>query len=126
SFDDKRAEKARPSCDDHARTGPAHRSLLSTTESSDVSIHHQMHQLAEGGFRHPAELCPGLLRIADEEIDFGGPIVSGIDFDVASPVEPGMAEGGDDEVAERMSFARCDEVVVGMILPELEPTCTDV
>ena len=37
-----------------------------------------------------------------------------------------MAEGGDDEVADRMSFARCDDVVVGLLLPEHEPHGLDV
>src|ERR1700686_3146083 len=44
-----------------------------------IACHHVLDQLREARLRLPAELLPRLAGVADQEIDFGGPEIRGID-----------------------------------------------
>jgi hypothetical protein len=48
----------------------------------DVGIDHELDEFFELGFRLPTEFLFGFAVIADEQIDFGRPHVTGVEFDV--------------------------------------------
>ncbi len=62
-------------------------------QSLQVRINHQLRELGEGDFGHPAELFAGLGGIADEQVHLRRTVVAGVDFDVFLPVKAGVAKG---------------------------------
>ena len=61
-------------------------------QRSDIGVDHDAHKLVEGDGRLPVELATGFGRIADEQIDLGGPIEFRIDHDVLLPIQVDVAE----------------------------------
>src|SRR5262249_42572015 len=92
----------------------------------DIGVDHQAHEFLEAGLRHPTEPGPGLLGVAYQKVDLGRAVVAGIDLDMTLPVEPGDGKRSADKVTDGMGFARCDDVVIGLILLEHYPHRLDV
>ncbi len=95
-------------------------------EQGDVGVHHEPDQLLEAGLRLPAELGPGLGGIAAQLVDLRGPVVGGVDQDVAAPVQAGVGEGDLAELLDGVALPRRDHVVVGPVLLQHPPHRLDV
>ncbi len=68
----------------------------------------------------------GFAVVAQEEVDFGGAEVAGVDLDVLLPVELQVLAAVVEEVANRMRFAGRQDVVVRLVLLEHHPHSLDV
>src|SRR5262245_47625494 len=96
----------------------------------EIGLDHLAHELFEARLVSPAEPLARLRGVAEEEVDFGGSIVVGVDFDqhltgrrvasllvatLAPPFEPpaGLRKGELHELAHRMRLAGREHVVVG-------------
>ena len=107
-------------------------------------VHHQLHELLEGGLlRVPAQLCAGLGRVAPEVHHVGGPVevrahlhqhASGGLVDAlligALPHElefdAGVAKREPAEVAHAVLHAGGDDEVLGLLLLQDEPHALDI
>src|SRR5580704_1840655 len=69
------------------------------THLADIAFYHLAHQLVERDFVLPAELLPGLARIAQQGIGFGGPEIARIDLDENAAVARVDALFGDARAA---------------------------
>src|SRR5918994_478912 len=112
-----------PRCIADARSGDA---LELPLEQGDVGVDHEVDQALERGLRLPAEHLAGLGRVADQQVDLGGPEELLVDHHVLLPVEAHPPERQLAELTHRVGLAGGDHVVVGLILLEHEPHRLDV
>src|ERR687893_3087684 len=108
--------RARGSCD----------ALELPLEQGHVRVDHQVHKALEAGPRLPAEHVAGLGRVADEQVDLGGPEELLVDDDVLLPVEAHALERELAELPHRVGLAGGDDVVVGRVLLQHQPHGLDV
>ena len=77
--------------------------------------------------RLPAEPVAGLARVADEQVDLGGPHEARVLLDVPRPVvDADRAEGDVEQLADRVRLAGGQHVVVGLGLLQHPPHALDV
>src|SRR5688572_11819477 len=91
-----------------------------------VVVDHQFDELGESHLRFPAELRPGLRRIAKKQLDLRGTVIARIDVDVLLPVEIEEAEGRAEEFADRVSLSSCNHIVIGFRRLHHQPHGLDV
>lgn len=77
-------------------------------------------------FWFPAEFFFGLGCVAQEEIDFGGAEVAGVELDMVVEVEAYGVEGHLGELAYGDGAAGGDDIVVGLVLLEHHPHHFDI
>src|SRR3989344_9195408 len=82
--------------------------FLSLRESSDICIHHHLHEFSERDLGYPAELLLCLIALPAEFMELSGANHGGIFGDVWLPVgDTDLPEGGVEEVPHGVSlFAR--------------------
>ena len=84
--------------------------------------HHHLHEFGERHLRLPAQLLTGLGGVTDEKVDLGRTEELGILPHVLVPVgDSDFGEGALDEFFDGVRLARCDHVIVGLVLLEHEP-----
>ena len=77
-------------------------------------LDHHPAQVVGADLGRPAELLSGLARVAEQDVDLGGPHVALVELDEVVVVEVEHAEGPLEELADRVGLARGDDVVVGL------------
>ncbi len=89
-------------------------------------VAHDLGELAAVDARGPAELLFGFAEVAQEQVDFGGSEVAGVDLDVLLPVELEVLAAVVEEVADGMGLASRQDVVVRFVLLEHHPHSLDI
>ena len=81
--------------------GDANSAFQVVFEEFDIAIDHDFYQIDELRLRLPAEfgLCFG--RIADEQIDLCGAVISGVDFHIFFPVQSNVAKRSIQKLTDR-------------------------
>jgi len=92
----------------------------------EVRVDHKGDEIGEAGTGGPAEFLCGFGGITDEEVDFGGSMVAGVEFHVVLPGETDVGESEFEEFSDGMGFAGGDDIIVGGGLLEHEPHGLDV
>ena len=95
-------------------------------ESAHVFVHHHGHEVAEPDLGVPAELAPRLRRVADQQIDLGGPQQRRVQLDVLLGIDADVVERQVHELAHGVGLAGGDDVVVGRVLLQHQPHRADV
>src|SRR5262249_31231483 len=117
--------------------------IAASFHSGHIFCDHFRYELRESDGVTPAKLFPRLRRIAEEELDFGWTKVPLINFDKdaagflvqpllgdSRPLPPDLnanfGEGTLDELSDRMGFAGCQNVIVGLGLLHDAPHAFDI
>src|SRR5437763_6365902 len=85
-------------------------------EGAEVCVNHLVDQFLEAVAGPPAEHLARTGRVADEQINFRGPVEPLVRLDVSLPVETCTREGAFAELAYGVRLARGDDVVVRLRL----------
>src|SRR2546423_4729192 len=85
-------------------------------EGAEVCVNHLVDQVLEGVAGPPAEHLARLGRVADEQVNFGGPVEPLVRLNVALPVETGARKRPLAELADGVRLARGDDIVVRLRL----------
>src|SRR5262245_21052029 len=86
-----------------------------------IGVDHQSDELGEPHLERPAELLPGLGRVAEEEVDLRRTVQGRIGGDVLAPVEARVGERELHQLLDRVGLSRGHHVVVRLFLLEHEP-----
>jgi hypothetical protein len=95
-------------------------------EQFHIRINHQFREVHKLRFRFPAQFLFGFAVVANQEINFGRPVISRIDFDMLFPIKTGMLECNIEKLADGVRFIGRDHIIVRLILLQHHPHGLDI